>query len=79
MCVFVFVCALLRVCVCARVSFFFGREPGPEVQIEPQSRWRIIIGVCVECLIGAHCICRRMMRMRALECVCVRARMRERV
>ena len=52
MCVFVFVCALLRVCVCARVSFFFGREPGPEVQIEPQSRWRIIIGVCVECLIG---------------------------
>ncbi len=28
---------------------------------------------------GAHCICRRMMRMRALECVFVRARMRERV
>ena len=31
-----------------------GREPGPvtPLQIEPQSRWRIIIGVCVECLIG---------------------------
>ena len=31
-----------------------GREPGKvtPLQIEPQSRWRIIIGVCVECLIG---------------------------
>ena len=31
-----------------------GREPGPvtPLQIEPQSRWRIIIGVCVEYLIG---------------------------
>jgi hypothetical protein len=28
---------------------------------------------------GAHCICRRMMRMCALECVCVCARTRERL
>ena len=28
---------------------------------------------------GAHCICRRMMRMCALVCVCARARTRERL